>query len=86
MKLGVKEFRERFSEVAHGDEQVIVTHHGRVLGRFTPEKRAKLSREELSEWAAGLSESQKRWRENTPDWRERLAAYGLDEHGELIEE
>lgn len=85
MKLGVKEFRERFSEVAQGDESVIVTHHGRVVGRFMPEKRAKLSREEIAEWAAQMSEAQRRWRANTPDWRERLAALGMDEDGEPLE-
>ena len=36
MKMGIKEFRERLSEVIQSGEPVIVTNHGKVLGTFSP--------------------------------------------------
>ena len=41
MKMGIKEFRERISEVSLGDEVVIVTHHGKRVGRYIPEGNRK---------------------------------------------
>jgi len=84
MKLGIKEFRERLSELAHGDEQVVVTHHGKVLGRFVPERRKPAEEIDLDAWTEQIEQSQREWRENTPDWRERLAAYGLGPDGEPL--
>ena len=86
MKLGVKEFRERFSELAHGEEPIVVTHHGRVLGRFLPERKAAPTRIEIKGWLEEMQDFQRRWREQTPDWKERLAAYGLGPDGEPLEE
>jgi antitoxin (DNA-binding transcriptional repressor) of toxin-antitoxin stability system len=37
-RMGIKEFRERLSEVARGTEPVQVTHHGKVVGTFTPRR------------------------------------------------
>jgi antitoxin (DNA-binding transcriptional repressor) of toxin-antitoxin stability system len=84
MKLGIKEFRERLSEIAHGDEQVVVTHHGKVLGRFVPERRKEADDVDLDAWVQGVEERQQAWRARTPDWRERLAAYGLGPDGEPL--
>lgn len=84
MKMGVKEFRERFSEVADGGKQVIVTKNGRIVGRYEPvdgvghqidwdaiNKRLEAFRADL--------------RATTPDWNERFAALGLDPDGEPID-
>ena len=84
MKLGIKEFRERLSELAHGDQQVVVTHHGKVLGRFVPERRKPAENIDLDAWAEGIEQSQREWRAKTPDWKERLAAYGLGPDGEPL--
>jgi antitoxin (DNA-binding transcriptional repressor) of toxin-antitoxin stability system len=85
MKMGIREFRERLSEVAHGEEPVIITHHGKVLGRFLPERRKAAEAVDLDEWAADLERRRDAWRAATPDWRERMAAYGLDPDGEPID-
>ena len=84
MKMGVKEFRERFREVALGDEPVVVTHHGRVLGRFVPARAHAPGEPDIGKWADARRKFAEKWRAETPDWAERLASYGLDEDGEPI--
>ncbi len=37
MKMGIKEFRELSSRMPLGDEVVIVTHHGKRVGRYIPD-------------------------------------------------
>lgn len=86
MKLGIREFRERLSEIAHGDEPVLVTHHGKVVGRFVPACRTRAENIDLTAWAEQRERSQEEWRRNTPDWKERLAAYGLGPDGEPLAE
>jgi antitoxin (DNA-binding transcriptional repressor) of toxin-antitoxin stability system len=84
MKMGVKEFRERFSELAEGAEPVFVTKNGRVVGKYDPLVAPKV---EGGDWAAvesRLAEFRAEWTATTPDWRARLASIGLDETGEEI--
>ena len=77
--MGVKEFRERFSSLADGDRSIDVTKNGRVVGRFVPEGAKEF---DFAAWSANRETFRETWKANTPDWRERLAAYGLDEDGE----
>jgi antitoxin (DNA-binding transcriptional repressor) of toxin-antitoxin stability system len=79
MKMGIKEFRERISEVAEGDEVVVVTHHGKPVGRFIPERLRQPKDIDIEEWAREREEAGRRWRSMTPDWRERLRAFGIPE-------
>lgn len=84
MKMGVKEFRERFSELTEGSEPILVTKNGRIVGRFLPHH-AKLAKDvDLEAWAARLEDWRDEWKANTSDWRERLASYGLDDDGEPL--
>ena len=85
MKLGIKEFRERLSEVAHGDEPVIVTHHGRVLGRYLPERAGAPAKLDTEAWVSRLEELRDEWRAQTPDWRERMTSIGLDPDEDMLE-
>ncbi|QMW23556.1 type II toxin-antitoxin system Phd/YefM family antitoxin [Sandaracinobacteroides saxicola] len=39
IQVGIREFRERFSEMVHGAEPVVITNRGKRLGRFIPERR-----------------------------------------------
>lgn len=78
MKMGIKEFRERLSEVARGEEPVILTDRGEVIGTYTPRPRKQLTKEELSAWVAEREAFRDTWRARTPDWRERLISAGLD--------
>lgn len=84
MKLGVKEFRERFSALAEGDEPVIVTKNGRIVGRYLPASRTPGAVDWNAIYAA-RDAMQSDWKARTPDWRERLESIGLDEQGEPIE-
>ncbi len=75
MKMGIKEFRERISEVSTGDEVVIVTHHGRRVGRYIPERPSDL---DINAWVEERKEFGRKWRAATPDWRDRLKSEGID--------
>lgn len=75
MKLGIKEFRERIGEVSVGDEVVIVTNHGRRVGRYIPERSRDL---DVDAWVKDREAFARKWRAETPDWQERLRAAGID--------
>jgi antitoxin (DNA-binding transcriptional repressor) of toxin-antitoxin stability system len=79
MKMGVKEFRERFSALAEGEEPVLVTKNGRIVGRYMPERPQRSAPEELRRWVGLLERSRDEWRAATPDWRERSLAAGIPE-------
>ena len=75
MKMGIKEFRERIGEVSLGDEVVILTHHGRRVGRYVPERPRDV---DMTTWTEERRAFGRKWRAQTPDWRVRLAAEGID--------
>lgn len=79
MKMGIKEFRERLGEVALGDEMVILTHHGRRVGRYLPERLTSPKDIDLDAWVREREQTGRRWRAVTPDWRARLEAFGIPE-------
>ncbi len=71
--MGIKEFRERISEVSLGEEVVIVTHHGRRVGRYIPEGLRKPAADiDMKAWTREREESARQWRARTPNWRELL--------------
>ena len=81
MKMGVKEFRERFSEVADGGKQVVVTKNGRIIGRYEPVG----GLEQQIDWDLidrRLEAFRADFRATTPDWQARLASIGLNAEGE----
>ncbi|MBW8785564.1 MAG: hypothetical protein JF593_13160 [Novosphingobium sp.] len=78
MRMGIKEFRERIAEVATGDEVVVVTHRGKRVGRFVPERaRQKPGDVDVHGWAEERERFGREWRSATPDWKERLAVAGF---------
>lgn len=79
MKMGIKEFRERIGEVALGNEVIVLTHHGKRVGRYMPERLHAPRDIDLDAWRQEREETGRRWRETTPDWRERLRAFGIPE-------
>ena len=81
-KMGIKEFRERLSEVARGDEVVSVTHHGKVVGTFTPKRpydpvKAEEAGKAIKQWHEEL-----RSRGIEPD--DLMAQLGMDPWGEPL--
>ena len=85
MKMGIKEFRERIGDVALGADVVVLTHHGKRVGRYLPD-RARAPRDvDLDAWVREREQTARAWRAATPDWRERLLSIGFaaDEVAEL---
>lgn len=76
MKMGIKEFRERIGEVALGDELVVLTHHGKRVGRYVPERRNMADDIDMDAWVKRQEAFAREWRSATPDWREKLRAIG----------
>jgi antitoxin (DNA-binding transcriptional repressor) of toxin-antitoxin stability system len=85
MKMGVKEFRERFSDVAEGKHSVLVTKNGRIVGKYDPVSIASQDGRDWEALEARLSAFREHWKATTPDWRERLARAGYGEDGELLD-
>lgn len=69
MKMGIKEFRERLSEITRGTDQIEVTHHGRVVGTFKPSRRDP---EKIRVAAEGIRR-----------WQEEMLAKGVNLEAEL---
>lgn len=83
MKMGVKEFRERFSEVALSEEPIVVTHHGKVLGTFNPGPVQPRSAIDWATLETKLAAARKAWKSKTPDWSARMENAGFNVEGEL---
>jgi hypothetical protein len=80
MKMGIKEFRERIGDVALGDEPVVLTHHGKRVGQYIPDRARKPPPElDMDEWVRERLEFGKRWRARTANWREKLRELGETE-------
>lgn len=83
MKMGIKEFRERISEVAKGTEAVEVTFHGRVIGDFRPRRfdsaAARRAAEEVKSW-------QEKMRADGVEPEDWLAEIGLDPWGAPLQD
>ena len=73
MKMGIKEFRERIGEVALGDEVVIITNHGKRVGRYIPDGLRKPAADiDMAAWVQEREETARLWRARTQNWRELL--------------
>jgi antitoxin (DNA-binding transcriptional repressor) of toxin-antitoxin stability system len=80
-KMGIKEFRERLTEVAHGTELISVTNHGRIVGFFTPLRRDP---ERAREAVAEIGRAQDELRARGVDLEAILRDMGLDAWGEPL--
>ncbi len=85
MQIGVRELRERLSEVVNGNQHVVVTNNGKVVGEFTPAT-ITLPTADASKWLEDRIAFRERWRATTPDWMERMMKEGMDEEGEMFDE
>lgn len=84
MKMGIKEFRERLSEVVRSGEPIVVTNHGKVLGTFAP------LRPKDPERVRAAAESIRRWQEEMKtkgiDLEAELAAMGVSPDGTPLDD
>ncbi len=81
MKIGIKEFRERISEVTQGHEPVEITHHGKSLGMYHPWRRDPKTMQQAAE---AIARTQAEMRASGVDLDAELAAIGLDPWGEPL--
>jgi antitoxin (DNA-binding transcriptional repressor) of toxin-antitoxin stability system len=84
MKLGIKEFRERISEVTASGEQVLITHHGKPVASYAPFKRKDPKR--VREVAESIIAWQDDLRAKGVDLDGMLATLGLDPMGVPLDE
>lgn len=63
--MGIKEFRERISEVTAAGEPVVITNHGKPVGSYAPFKRKDPKK--VKEAA-----------EKVARWQEEMKAKGID--------
>lgn len=82
MKMGIKEFRERISHVASGEQPVAVTHRGRVVGHYLPVAGPRVEGDDLDGWLDARRRFRERWIGRDPQWAEKLSEIGLDRDGE----
>jgi antitoxin (DNA-binding transcriptional repressor) of toxin-antitoxin stability system len=84
MKLGIKEFRERISEVTELGDVVVVTNHGRPVASYAPfrrkdPERVRKAAESIIAWQDDL-------RAKGVDLDGMLATLGLDPMGVPLDE
>lgn len=86
IELGIREFRDRLSEVANGTDLVVVTSNGAEVGTYLP-KRWLRDVGKARKAAAAVAEAQNQLRKRGMDLDKELAAMGLSPYGEpLIDE
>ena len=85
LQIGVRELRERLSEVVNGDRPVSITNNGRVVGEFTPATIIQPTADRAN-WLKERIAFRRRWQADTPDWRARLGEMGWDGEGEPFDE
>jgi antitoxin (DNA-binding transcriptional repressor) of toxin-antitoxin stability system len=83
MKLGIKEFRERVSELTNSGDPVVVTNHGKPVASFAPFRRKdpeaiRKAADEIANWQAEI-------RAKGIDPEKILAGLGLDAWGAPID-
>ncbi len=85
MQVGVRELRGKLSEIVNGNQNVVITNNGRVIGEFTPATIIKPTADR-AKWLEGRIAFRSKWQESTPDWADRLMGEGLDGEGEFFAE
>lgn len=84
IELGIREFRERLSEVANGTEFVVVTNNGVEVGTYVP-KRWLRDVGKARKAAAAVAKAQAELRKRGLDLDKEMAAIGLTPYGEPLD-
>lgn len=83
MKMGIKEFRERISEVTEIGDPVLVTHHGQPVASYKPFRRKDPEQVRLA--AAAIRQWQDEMRADGIDLEAILADLGMDAMGNSLD-
>lgn len=84
MKMGVREFRERMTEVMHGATPVVITSNGKRLGTFVPDRRP-VGPVVMAKAEADIAAYQASLRAQGIEPEDILAEMGLDPWGAPLE-
>ena len=84
IELGIREFRERLSEIANGTDFVVVTNKGVEVGTYMP-KRWRRDPEKARAAALAVDRAQQDLRARGIDLEAELAAMGLTPDGEPLD-
>lgn len=80
MQIGVRELRGRLSEVVNGNQHVVITNKGRVVGEFMPATIIVPTADRVR-WIEERAAFRHRWQSDHPDWVDLLGREGMDEEG-----
>ena len=84
IELGIREFRERLSEVANGTDFVSVTNNGVEVGTYMPKNwRRDVGKARAA--AEAVAKAQAELRAKGMDLDKEMAAMGLTPHGEPLD-
>ena len=79
MKMGIKEFRDKISEIALGHEPVVLTHHGKRVGQYIPDAIRPRTVTDSKAWLEERRAFGRKYRSEHADWREKLRSIGTPE-------
>lgn len=85
IELGIREFRERLSEVANGTDFVVVTNNGHEVGTYMP-KRWMRDLGKARKAAESVAKAQAELRRRGIDLDKEMAAMGLTPYGEPLDD
>jgi len=85
IELGIREFKERLSEVAQGTDFVVVTNNGREVGTYMP-KRWMRDVGQARRAAAAVAKAQQELRARGIDLDKEMAALGMTPFGEPLDD
>lgn len=85
IELGIREFRERLSEVTNGTDLIVVTNNGVEIGAYLP-KRWLRDVGEARKAAEAVDRARRELRKRGLDLDKELAAMGLSPYGEPLDD
>ena len=85
IELGIREFRERLSEVANGTDMISVTNNGVEIGTYLPKRWLRdIGRARRA--AEAVEKARQDLRARGMDLDREMAALGMTPHGEPLED
>lgn len=85
IELGIREFRERLSEVANGTDMIAVTNNGVEIGTYLP-KRWLRDIGKARRAAEAVERARQELRSRGMDLDREMAALGMTPYGEPLED
>lgn len=85
IEVGVREFRERFSELVNGQHFVVIKKNGREIGTFRPTG-AKPDMEKIRAAAIEVEASRQKLIDSGVDLDAEMARLGMKPSGEPLED